>query len=263
MTKDPHLPTAGIRDAVAAYRRAGAGLIRGLVAANEIATLRAETDRLWQEFQSCGPLNLRIGIRKDLSGNTVLDRLDPVADVSPLFAALNRDPALIRIAEAGLGEPVTIMKEKLIYKRPGTAGFGAHRDQAYTTAKSGVPGVEVLTLSLALDPAPLASGPTEFFPSLRLKPVPAPPDEPRDVDEAALEGVESLLSELEPGDAILFDGQVPHRSARNQSDRSRRTYMISYVPARYPDARDNYYAARLVEQAREREALPASKLYFR
>lgn len=254
---------ADISEAVSAYRRTSVGLLRGLIGAGEIAALCAETDRLWLEFQSSGPSNLRLGIRKDLSGGIVLDRLDPVADVSPVFAALNRHPTLRRIAEACLGEPVTIMKEKLIYKRPGTGGFGAHRDQTYTTVKSGVPGSEVLTIGLALDPAPSASGPIEFFPSLRLKPLPAPPGEPRDVDEAALEGVESLLAELQPGDAVLFDGQIPHRSAPNQSGHSRRTYMISYVPARYPQARDNYYAERLVEQASERKAIQANAIYFR
>lgn len=113
-------------------------------------------------------------MRTGPSGDTVFDRLDPLADVSPPFAALNHHPTLIRIAEAGLGEPAVVMKEKLIFKRRGTSGFGAHRDQTYTTVKSSVPGAEVLTLSLALDPAPLASGPVEFYPSLQLTFVPAP-----------------------------------------------------------------------------------------
>lgn len=73
----------------------------------------------------------------------------------------------------------------------------------------------------------------------------------------------SLLPELQPGDAILFDGQVPHRSAPNHSSRSRRTYIISYVPARYPYARRNYYAGRLTEQGREREGRHAGTLHFR
>ena len=39
--------------------------------------------------------------------------------------------------------------------------------------------------------------------------------------------------------------------------------MISYVPARYPQARDHYYAGRLVEQASERQALQSPRLFFR
>ncbi len=255
--------TAAMDDAVAAYRQDGVGLLRGLLGAEDIAGLCAETDRLWAQFHSSGPANLRLGIRRDLAGDIVVDRLEPLADVSLVFASLNRHPTLVRLAEAGLGEPVTVMKEKLIYRRPGTRGFGAHRDQTYTTVKSGVPGSEVLTLSLALDPVLLVSGPIEFFPSLRLKAVPAPPGEPRDVAESALAGVPSLLAELHPGDAVLFDGQIPHRSAPNRSQHPRRTCMISYVPARYPQARDHYYAGRLVEQASERQALQSPRLFFR
>ena len=94
----------------------------------------------------------------------MIDRIDPVADISKTFAAINGDQRFVSIAESGLGEAVTVMKEKLIYKWPGTQGFGPHRDQEYTTPRSGVPGSEVLTISISLDRATRAAGPTEFFP---------------------------------------------------------------------------------------------------
>jgi hypothetical protein len=255
-------PAADIEQAVAGYVASGFGLIRGLLPTDEVDRLIRESERLWRYYEAAGPGNLRLGIRVDRSGRPVLDRLDPVADVSAVFEALNRDPRFTAIAESGLGGPVTVMKEKLIYKWPGTRGFGPHRDQAYTTVKSGVPGCEVLTLSLALDRADRATGPTEFFPSLRTRQTAAPADEPRDVAEEALLGVESCMPETEPGDVVLFDGQIPHRSDWNRSDHSRRIYMISYVPARYPHARKNYYAARRAEQEAERRSLVSDALYF-
>ena len=251
-----------IEQEIASYVDTGYGLIRSMLSADEINRLVRESERLWRQYQGAGAGNLRFGIRTDRSGKAVLDRLDPVADISEIFAAVNRDQRLVSIAESGLGEAVTVMKEKLIYKWPGTRGFGAHRDQAYTTPKSGVPGSEVLTISISLDRATRAAGPTEFFPSLRHRATIAPADEPRDVDESELRGVVSCMPETNPGDVILFDGQVPHRSDWNRSDHRRRVYMISFVPARYPEARKNYYAGRLAEEKEKRRDLVTGSMYF-
>ncbi len=254
--------SSDVAQAITGHIESGFGLIRRLLSREEIDRLARESERLWRQHEASGPRNLRIGIRTDGSGRPVLDRLDPVSDISAPFAALNRDPRLVSIARAGLGEAVIVMKEKLIYKWPGTRGFGPHRDQDYTTPKSGVPGCDVMTMSIALDRAERATGPTEFFPSLRTRPTAAPPDEPRDVDERELVGVESCMPETHPGDVILFDSQIPHRSDWNRGDHCRRVYMISYVPARYPEARRNYYAARLVAQDEERRDLVKGELYF-
>ena len=251
-----------IEEGITSYVDCGFGLIRGMLSPDEIDQLLRESERLWKQHVGAGAGNLRLGIRTDRSGKAVLERLDPVADISETFAAVNRDQRLVSIAESGLGEAVTVMKEKLIYKWPGTRGFGPHRDQAYTTAKSGVPGSEVLTISISLDRATHATGPTEFFPSLRTRPTAAPVGEPRDVDKHELHDVPSCMPETDPGDVILFDGQVPHRSDWNRSDHCRRVYMISFVPARYPDARKNYYAARLAEQKEMRRDLVAGSMFF-
>jgi hypothetical protein len=153
-----------IEQAIADYVDCGYGLIRSMLSSDEIDRLVRESERLWRQYEVAGASNVRFGIRTDRSGKAVLERLDPLVDISETFAALNRDPRLVSIAESGLGEPVTVLKEKLIYKWPGTRGFGPHRDQAYTTATSGVPGSEVLTISLALDRATRATDPRNSSP---------------------------------------------------------------------------------------------------
>ena len=251
-----------IEQGVAGYVDRGFGLIKGMFSSDEIDRLVQESERLWQQHIGAGAGNVRFGIRTDRSGKVVLERLDPVADISETFAAVNRDQRLISIAESGLGEAVTVMKEKLIYKWPGTRGFGPHRDQAYTAALSGVLGTEILTISIALDRATRAAGPTEFFPGLRNRATSAPAGEPRDVDERELHGVESCMPETDPGDVILFDGRIPHRSDWNRSNHCRRVYMISYVPARYPDARRNFYAARISDLKEMRRDIVEGSIFF-
>lgn len=251
-----------IKQGVAGYVDCGYGLIKGMLSSDEIDRLVQESDRLWRRYIGAGAGNVRFGIRTDRFGKTVLERLDPVADISETFAAVNRDQRLVSIAESGLGEPVTVVKEKLIYKWPGTRGFGPHRDQEYNTPKTGVPGSEFLTISIALDRATRAAGPTEFFPSLRNRATTAPAGEPRDVDERELHGVVSCMPETDPGDVILFDGRIPHRSDWNRSNHCRRVYMISYVPARYPDARRDFYAARISSRKETRRDFVEGSIFF-
>jgi ectoine hydroxylase-related dioxygenase (phytanoyl-CoA dioxygenase family) len=237
------------------YRRRGLGMLPALIHEQRVNALLDETDRLWRMFDARGAADLRAGIRVQPSGEVRVDRLDPVADFSPLFADLNADRDLVALAESGLGAHVVVMKEKLIYRPPGTVGFGLHRDADYNTPRTGIPGNEFFTVAIALDPVPVASGPTEFFPDLRHAVTPRPAGEPRDIDVAALAGQTSVMPELRPGDGLIFDGLIPHRSAPNESERPRRTYMITYVNARHSRAREIYYAARIEEEGRNRRRL--------
>ena len=241
--------------ALCSYRERGVGVLRGLLPATPVQALVEESERLWRRFEPEGAANVRIGIRTDAAGLVTLNGLDPVSDVSGVFAGVSADPNLVSLAEAGLGTDVTTMKDKLIYKGPRTPGFGLHRDGDYNTPKTGVPGHEVLTICIALDAVTRAKGPIEFFPDLRHRPTPSPPGEPRDVDESATRGLEPVRPDLAPGDALLFDSLVPHCSDTNTSDASRRVFMVTYVPARYANARERYYAARIREQSAARREL--------
>ena len=248
---------------LSAFRHAGLAILPRLLNAREISGLIAESARLWKIYAKDGQRNLRLGTRTDLSGSIVLERLDPVADVSSVFCALNGDSRFLALAERALGEPATVLKEKLTFKWPGTPGFGPHRDQDYNTVRCGVPGREMVTLCVALDRCHAGNGAMEFFPGLRTGELEAPHGEPRDIAEHVLSCADACMPQLNPGDAMLFDAQIPHRSAPNHADHSRRTYMITYAPARYPLARRAYYAARLEERRRGREARVADPLVFR
>jgi len=52
------------------------------------------------------------------------------------------------------------------------------------------------------------------------------------------------VSELEPGEAVLLDGLVPHYSDANRTERPRRVLVASYAPEREHYTRTQYYAAR-------------------
>ena len=233
------------------YDRDGVALQRGLLDKNEVAALHEEVQRLWQTQADLRAQNLRLALRRDSHGDWALDRLDPVADISVVFERLNRDPRLLSIARTFLGSEVRVLKEKIIYKRPGVQGFGFHRDGPYF-GNSGVPDGEMMSLCIAIDPTTAENGATEFYPQLRLQVLDSVTEEPRDIAETELENQPSLQPFLKPGDAVMFDGLVPHRAAMNHSRRSRCTYFVTYAPERYTDCRERYYQHRELEQANER-----------
>jgi ectoine hydroxylase-related dioxygenase (phytanoyl-CoA dioxygenase family) len=55
--------------------------------------------------------------------------------------------------------------------------------------------------------------------------------------------------EAAPGDVVVFDSYVPHRSDTNRSDRPRRVLYLTYNAASRGDHRDRYYADKRAELA--------------
>ena len=47
--------------------------------------------------------------------------------------------------------------------------------------------------------------------------------------------------ETKPGDLVLFDSYIPHRSGPNQSNKPRRAAYITYNPKSQQNCREKYY----------------------
>lgn len=236
-------------------------LHRGVFSAREAREIRRQAHALWQSLPQRRPANVRFGLRGSLDGQWLLDRLDPVADVSPYFRQLALESRLTSIAQDYLGGEVMLMKEKLIYKPPGAPGYGAHRDGAYF-CEAGPQAHEMLTVALALDPATAENGALRLYPESRCKELAAPAGEPRDIAASALAEEPVFQPELEPGDALFFDCSVPHDSDPNRSDQARCCYLISYALASYPEARRNFYDRYLRELAANRQVAAQDEACF-
>ena len=233
------------------YRENGISFLTGVLTENDVKALNAEATQLWRTQEHLVPQNLRVGLRTDENDLILLDRIDPVYDISKVFDDLNHHPKLISIAEQLLGCPVIVMKEKLIYKEPGTSGFGLHRDGPYVDV-GGVPAHEIISCAIALDEATRENGAIEFFPTIQDDALEAPPSEPRDILDSAVKDKRSIVAEIPAGEIIFFSAMVPHRSDSNRSKQSRRTYTVNYAPAKYTNCRDGYYQKRFEQQENER-----------
>ena len=143
------------------------------------------------------------------------------------------------------GEPVVLFKDKINFKLPGGAGFAPHQDApAYVDF-----GIEHhLTLMAPVDAFTRDNGALEVarWTSQRVA-LPQNPD--GTLRDGVMErwAIEPLLAG--PGDVIVFDAWVPHRSGPNRTAGPRRVYYLTFNPASAGDHRAEYYA-------RKRECFP-------
>jgi len=65
------------------------------------------------------------------------------------------------------------------------------------------------------------------------------------LSDSVIESLDWQAVETQPGDLLLFDSFLPHRSAVNHTQASRRALYITYNRAREGgDVRDAYFAAK-------------------
>lgn len=226
-----------------AYRNEGFITVRGVFPDDEVERMRAECEALLSRpelFENDIP---EAAARRDLNGDPVRDRLDPIAAVSPLFARTATDPRLVGLASSIFGSPAQLFKDKLIVKPPGVSGYAMHQDHAYWEW-TGIPAAALIIVQVAIDDADTDNGAILFYPALHHGRLAAPAGEPRDVDEAAIDLDTVSPGRTRAGDVILFHSLTPHKSDPNRSDRPRRVLYFSYNDASYGDHYGRYYRQR-------------------
>ena len=151
------------------------------------------------------------------------------------------------------GERAVLFKDKINFKGPGGGGFLAHQDAtAYATEDLAQRHISV---RLAIDAADEGNGPLEvpvgpgthtrgIYPNLR------------GVLSPDLEGQLGPWAKVlvEPGDLLLFDSFLPHRSSPNESSRWRRSAYLTYNKAVEGDFHAAYYQKKLQVWSEGKEA---------
>jgi ectoine hydroxylase-related dioxygenase (phytanoyl-CoA dioxygenase family) len=223
---------------VADYRRDGYVVAGSILGEAEVERLRQECDRVWASVPVAAG-NPRVQWRGHLDGTQVADRLDPVADLSPVLESLTLDPRLLALAGTLLGDVPILFKDKVIMKRPGTLGYGMHQDYPYWEYL-GVAAGDYVTLFLPLDAFDAVSGSIEMFPGLHDRRIPPPPEDSLDSDERCMDLSRGRVLALAPGDVVLMHSLTPHRSAPNRSPRNRRVLIFTYTRACHTGLRARY-----------------------
>jgi len=135
------------------------------------------------------------------------------------------------LAETVCGRKLKLFKDKVNTKNPSAAGGGhflAHQD-----TPAFVPyGDWHVSVLVPVTPFTKANGTLEFARGL-------PPTPMEDLAK-----LEYTAVEVDPGDAVVFGGLVPHRSGPNTTDAARVGILYTFVDAAADVDRDHYYAAK-------------------
>jgi hypothetical protein len=225
-------------DQIEAYHADGFLHLPGVFSAEETKAWHAEADRL-QASDLVHADNLRTRWRNLPDGSTVLEKFDPVTDVSPVFRSVAEDERIQVPLTDLFGEAPSLFKDKLIFKPAGATGYGAHQDHIWWQP---FPAEKLVSVMVAVDGANAENGAIEMVAGRHQKLL-VPVGEMRGFnaeEQAPLADLWQLI-ETRPGDILIFHCLTPHRSGTNTSQVSRRQFYPSYIARSYGDLYDAHY----------------------
>ena len=168
----------------------------------------------------------------------LLCRMENFTDYHAGFRELLCGDDTLEFISHFMGEPAVLFKEKINFKKPGGGGFIAHQDApAFATFGH----TFHITLMIAVDDSTEETGCLEF----------AEPVAEGTILQTALDGTihpdcaaQMTWTPLpaKAGDIVVFDSYIPHRSACNRGQNSRRALFVTYNRRRDGDVRTQYFA---------------------
>ncbi|GGD82905.1 phytanoyl-CoA dioxygenase family protein [Paenibacillus nasutitermitis] len=246
---------------LASYEETGYLVLRNIFSEQEVRLWQAECERLQSLEEYVNPQNLRVAFRKVASGEQMIEKFDPLLDVSPVFANLFQDERILApLRDIYLDEPL-LFKDKLIFKLPGNAGYTMHQDAAFW---HGFPYDGLISVMVAIDGATKENGGLELFPGYHDKFRQKEALRNFDAEEvAAIDASKGIIYETNPGDMILFSSLTPHQSGTNTSNSSRRQLFLTYSPSKNGQLYKAHYQHYRRYVTRGAEANALNEKYFK
>ncbi|MDQ0898028.1 phytanoyl-CoA dioxygenase family protein [Paenibacillus sp. V4I7] len=213
------------------YNEQGYLVLRGVFSEHEAKVIQTECDQLLTLSDYTDKFNIRAGHKIYADGRVAIERLDPVHDISAVFADLVEDERILSpLRDIYLDEPL-LFKDKLIFKLPGANGYSMHQDASWW---QGFPIEGLISVMVAIDGATTANGGLELFPGYheRLRSTPGELRNMNAEEIAEIDPKQGVIVETNPGDVIIFHSFTPHQSGVNLSDVSRKQLYLTYTPSK-------------------------------
>jgi ectoine hydroxylase-related dioxygenase (phytanoyl-CoA dioxygenase family) len=164
----------------------------------------------------------------------------------PVFAPVASHPAVLDVVADLLGGDVDCFLSQFIFKNPGAYGQPWHQDSYYFVFDT--PGaVHQIGAWVAITEATVANGCLWVLPGSHVEPVhDHVPDQRPGSQLGYVEivdhdmGAEAAVL-MSPGDLLVFDSHLMHRSTDNESDGLRAAMVFHYTPAGTVDRRGNRF----------------------
>jgi ectoine hydroxylase-related dioxygenase (phytanoyl-CoA dioxygenase family) len=245
-------------DRLARFERDGFVAVPGLLPAREAARLAVFAAELEEAEEVPGGVRKYYDEERRREGVVLLSRIEYFRNFHAGLRALMEEGLLPAALTQLLGGPPRLFKDKINLKPPGGSGFEPHQDaQAGWDAYC----ARHLTAVVAIDAATPESGCLELAAGAHRRGLLGAHWRPLQGPELA--GLEFRPEPCEPGDALFFDSYVPHRSAPNRTDRSRRILYLTYNPASQGDHYERYFADKRASYPPDVERLPGREYRYR
>jgi ectoine hydroxylase-related dioxygenase (phytanoyl-CoA dioxygenase family) len=226
----------------------GYAIVRGFLGADEMAEMRAETDRMYQEglkhHATYRDKNLLFEVLDDPQARRrVVIQAHWTAWISPYLERMRRHPKYLEILGPLLGSDIKQITHQIHWKPPGAkyTYYRYHQDAKFRNAAA-VRNLLYGTVNtgLAIDRQTVENGALRLVPRSHLRGylglsedqtimTGQTPDE--DLVRVGLDPASIVTCTLEPGDLLLWTLYTVHGSAPNLSAMDRRFMINSYVRA--------------------------------
>jgi len=241
-----------------AFERDGYLVLRALFDGAEVARMSAWIDDFAAQPPAPGGVMLYYEDARDVPGRRILSRIEKFADPGRPFAHLLGAHALHQAVTALLGDAAVLFKEKVNLKLAGGGGFEPHQDiQAGWDDYAPY----FLSVAVAIDASDASNGCLEIAPGQHRQGWLGERWQPLTPQRTAAMRFEAVP--LAPGDAVVFDCYLPHRSGPNASGRPRRNLYLTYNRARDGDHRERYFADKRRSFPPDNEREPGKKYVYR
>jgi ectoine hydroxylase-related dioxygenase (phytanoyl-CoA dioxygenase family) len=172
----------------------------------------------------------------DFVGKEPEDRISKVFKLHrrPVFESFLRSPAVTEVLVAAIGPDVDCFLSQFIFKNPGAWGQPWHQDSYYFAFDPPRP---IVGLWLAVTQATLENGCLHVLPGSHAEPIHAHvPDARPGANYGYVEIVDHYMTAatpvfMDPGDLLVFDSHLMHRSTNNESDGARAAMVFHFCPA--------------------------------
>jgi hypothetical protein len=228
-------------DQLAAFRRDGFLLVKGLSSVEEIASLRAPFDRMFSERRGwdAGDLFDMVGLDGPEQG-LALPQLVWPSRYEPVLRQTKLASNARSIAEQILGPKLENDLEHAISKPPFSgAATPWHQDDAFHRKGSGVP--ESISIWMPLQDVTVESGCMRYIRGSNLGPLyphRSPHNDPRihGLETISIPDLTNCVAvPMRAGDAVIHLSRTLHSAGVNTTDQPRRAYVLGFSVRARPD----------------------------
>jgi ectoine hydroxylase-related dioxygenase (phytanoyl-CoA dioxygenase family) len=202
------------------YQQQGYIVLESMIEPAVMKELDKEIDRLIADFPAiCTFEDWQKGNQR-----RILHKISHFIEISPLFSVIASNTNITSLATQLLGGNSFLCTDKINFKLPGARGFYPHQDMSGTWSSY----VDnMINVFVAIDEADDENGCLYVAPGRHREGLLGPKMKPMLPEH--LVTMDFVPIYQKPGDILMFDGFLPHKSAPNNSNKPRRVLLLTFT----------------------------------